>query len=65
MKIKDLSWNEHLSKRVNNDLLYRSIRGLIVVKSGSGKMTLLLNILLKPCLDYSDLQVFGKSPFQS
>ena len=62
MEITDLSWNENLSKRFNNPLLPRSIRGLIVGKSGCGKTTLLLNLLLKPgWLDYDTLFVFGKS----
>ena len=30
MEITDLSWNENLSKRFNNPLLPRSIRGLIL-----------------------------------
>ena len=65
MEITDLSWNENLSKRFNNLLLPRSIRGLIVGKSGCGKTTLLLNLLLKPgWLDYDTLFVFGKSLFQ-
>ena len=59
MEITDLSWNETLSKRFNNPLLPRSIRGLIVGKSGCGKTTLLLNLLLKPgWLDYDTLFVF-------
>ena len=65
MEITNLSWNENLSKRFNNPLLPRSIRGLIVGKSGCGKTTLLLNLLLKPgWLDYDTLFVFGKSLFQ-
>ena len=33
MDIKDLAWNETQSKRFNNSLFPRSIRGLIVGKS--------------------------------
>ena len=65
MEVKDLSWNENASKRSNSPLLPRSIRGLIVGKSGCGKTTLLLNLLLRPeWLDYDNLQVFGRSLFQ-
>ena len=63
MEITDLSWNENLS--FNNPLLPQSIRGLIVGKSGCGKTTLLLNLLLNPgWLDYDNLFIFGKSLFQ-
>ena len=65
MEIADLSWNEVISKRFNNPLLQRSIRGIIVGKSGCGKTMLLLNLLLGPgWLDYDNLCVFGKSLFQ-
>ena len=65
MEIEDLSWNEVTSKRFNNPLLPRSIRGIIVGKSGCGKTTLLLNFLLRlGWLDYDNLCVFGKSLFQ-
>ena len=61
----DLLWNVNKSKRNNNKLLPGSIRGIIVGKSGCGKMTLLLNLLLRPgWLHYNSLQVFGKSLFQ-
>ena len=62
MEIKDSSWNEVTTKKFNNPLLPRSIRGIIVGKSGCGKTTLLLNLLLRPgSLDYDKLFVFGKS----
>ena len=65
MEIADLSWNKVTAKRFNNPLLPRSIRGIIVGKSGCGKTTLLLNLLLRPgWLDYDNLCVFGKSLFQ-
>ena len=65
MEIRDLSWNETIMKRFNNPLLLRSIRELIVGKSGCGKTTLLLNLLLRPSwLDYDNLCVFGRSLFQ-
>ena len=48
MEIADLSWNEVTTKRFNHPLLPRSIRGIIVGKSGCGKTMLLLNLLLRP-----------------
>ena len=65
MEIKNLSWNENVTNKNNHSLLPNSLRGLIVGKSGCGKTTLLLNLLLRPgWLDYSKLSVFGKSFFQ-
>ena len=65
MEIADLSWIKVTSRRFNKPLLPRSIRGIIVGKSGCSKTTLLLNLLLRPgWLDYYNLCVFGKSLFQ-
>ena len=65
MEIADLSWNEVTSKRYNNALLPRSIRRIIVGKSGCGKTTLLLNLLVRlGWLGYDNLCLFGKSLFQ-
>ena len=62
MEIADLSRNEVISKRFNDPLLPRSIRGIIVGISGCGKTTLLLNLFLRPgWLDYDNLCLFGKS----
>ena len=52
--------------RCNSPLLPRSVRSVIVGKSGYGKTMLLLNLLLTPdYLDYDHLYVFGKSLFQT
>ena len=65
MNVINLSWNENLLNRHNNSMLPRSIRGIIVGKSGCGKTTLMLNLLLNTgWLDYDHLYVFGKSLFQ-
>ena len=37
MEVKNLAWNENLSKRCNHPLLPKGIRGLIIGKSGCGK----------------------------
>ena len=56
MEVKDLSWNEMLSKRFNHPLLPKGIMGLFVGKSGCGKTILLMNLLLRPgWLDYKIL----------
>ena len=65
MEVKNLAWNENLSKRCNHPLLPQGIRGLIIGKSGCGKTRLLINLLLLPgWLDYNNINIFGKSLFQ-
>ena len=65
MEVKNLAWNENLSKRSFHPLLPQGIRCLIIVKSGFGKTTLLINLLLRPgWLDYNNIKIFGKSLFQ-
>ena len=65
MKVQTLAWNENQSKRCNHPLQSQGIRGLITGKSGYGKTTLLINLLLRPgWLDYNNMSIFGKSMFQ-
>jgi len=65
MEVKNISWNQKQTKKSNHPLLPQILRGLFVGKSGCGKTTLLLNLLLRPnWLNYSKLSVFGKSLFQ-
>ena len=63
--IENLDWDDNQKDKNNSPLLPKSIRGLIVGKSGCGKTNLLINLLLKEgWLDYDKLFVFGKSLFQ-
>ena len=65
MEVKNLACNENVSKRCNHRLLPQGIRGLIICKSGCGKTTLLINLLLRSgWLDYNNINIFGKSLFQ-
>ena len=65
MEIKNLAWNEKLSKRCNHPLPPQGIRGLIISKYGCGKTALLTNLLLRPgLLCYNNISSFGKSLFQ-
>ena len=65
MEIQNISWCNTSAKHFNHSLLPKNIRGLIIGKSGCGKTTMLLNLLLRPgWLDYDRLYVFGKSLFQ-
>ena len=61
IEVKNLAWNENLSKRCNHSLLPKGITGLIIGNSGYGKTTLLTNLLLRPgWLDYNNINIFGK-----
>ena len=54
-----------MKTKINHPLLPKGIRGLILGKSGCGKITLLINLLLRPgWLDYNTINIFGKSLFQ-
>ena len=65
MEVKNLAWNENLSKRCNHPLPREVIRGLIIGKSGCGKTRLLINVLLHPrWLDNNKIKNLGKSLFQ-
>ena len=64
-EVKNLAWNETLSKRSNHPLLSQDIRGSIICKSGCDKTTLLINLLLRPgWFDYNNINIFGKSLLQ-
>jgi len=61
MEIQNLSWKNEINRN-NHPLLPKSIKGVIVGKSGCGKTTLLCNLLLQPnWLDYDKLMIYGKS----
>ena len=56
MEVKNLAWNENLSKRCNHPILPKGITGLIIGKLGFGKTTLLINILPRPSWLYSAIK---------
>ena len=61
MQIKNLAWNENLSKRCNHPVLPHGTRSLIIGKYGCGKTTLTKNLLLRHgWLDYNNINSFGK-----
>ena len=65
MEVKNLAWNENLSKRCNHPLLPQGITGLIIGKSGCRKPILLINLLLRPgWREYNKINIFRKSLFQ-
>ena len=65
IEVKNLAWNENLSKRCNHPLLPQGIRGLTRGKSGCGKTTLQINLLLRRgWIDYNNINIFGKNLFQ-
>ena len=45
MEIKDLSWNETTTKIFNNPFLPKSIRGIIIGKSGCYWLTFYLGMV--------------------
>ena len=64
MEIKNLAWYENLSKRCNHPLLPKGIRGLVIGKSGCGKTTLLINLLLHHgWLKNNNINIYGKVCF--
>jgi len=65
MNIQNLSVAPKQGVRKNGSQFPRSIRGLIIGKSGCGKTTLMANLLLRGgWLDYNNLLLFGKSLHQ-
>ena len=62
---KHYDWRSSEDCRENNPLLPRNLRELIIGKSGCGKTTVIIYLLLQPgWLDYNHLYVFGKSLHQ-
>ena len=62
MEVRNVAWNENLSKRCNHPILPHGIRGLTICNSGCGKTTLLINLSLRPgWLDFNNINTFGES----
>ena len=65
MEVQNPAWNENVSKRCDHPLLPKGIIVLIIGKSGCGKATFLINLLICPgWLNYNNITIFGKSLFQ-
>ena len=59
---KQYAWQLTENYHENNPLLPQKLRGLVIGKSGCGKITVIFNLLLQPgWLDYNHLYMFGKS----
>ena len=62
---KQYAWRSADNCRENNPLLPQSLRGLVIGKSGCGKLTVVFNLLLQHgWLDYNHLYVSGGSHHQ-
>ena len=64
-EVTNYTWRTAQGIKQHSDLLPRDVRMIICVKSGFGKATLLMRLLLeKGMLDYNNLHVCGRSLHQ-